>query len=158
MERLVIVHPPELAGTVLPLTGGRQLIGRGARADLRLDDRYVSSAHALVDSAAGRVTVEDLGSANGTRVGGELIAGLRPLRDGDIVTVGSIDLRFEQGPTTLSMPSQAVRRPAPVTFDVDRQSGHQINNIGRDQFNSYVEQRESFLRAVAASRTKARWV
>ncbi|MGW6422874.1 FHA domain-containing protein [Nocardia sp. NPDC055053] len=160
MERLVILHPQELAGTVLRLNSGRQLVGRGARADLRLDDRYVSSAHAIIHNASGHVTVEDLGSANGTRVGGELVAGQRPLRDGDIVTFGSIDARFEQEAATLSMPSQAIRRPPPnsVTFDVGRQSGHQINNIGRDQYNSYVEQRESFLRAVAASKTKARWV
>ncbi|MEV0059565.1 FHA domain-containing protein [Nocardia sp. NPDC050718] len=160
MERLVILHPQELAGTVLPLTAGRQLIGRGARADLRLDDRYLSAAHAAIDLTAGRATVEDLGSANGTRVDGELIAGLRPLRDGDILTFGNVDARFEQGPPTVTMPSSAVRRPPPdpVTFTVERQTGHQINNVGRDQINSYIEQRESFLRAVAASRTKARWV
>lgn len=47
-------------------------------------------------------------------------------------------------------------------FDVHSQSAGAINNVGRDQYTAYVahvqSQRESFLRDVAATRTKARWL
>jgi beta-lactamase regulating signal transducer with metallopeptidase domain len=44
-------------------------------------------------------------------------------------------------------------------FDVGSQSAGNINNVQRDQYIQYVRaQRESFLREVAATRTKARWL
>ncbi|WP_433734033.1 FHA domain-containing protein [Nocardia sp. CA-129566] len=138
------------------------MLGRGSRAHLRLDDQHLSTMHAAIDNVSGHVTVEDLGSSNGTRIGGETIRGARPLRDGDIVTFGNIDARFEQtsGPRTVMLSRDTIdrNRPSPVTYDIDRQSARQINNVGRDQFNSYIQQRESFLREAAASRTKARFV
>ena len=162
MERLVVLHPPELAGTVLSLVSGRQLLGRGSSAELCLDDQHLSAMHAAIDNISGHVTVEDLGSSNGTRIGGKTIIGARPLRDGDIVTFGNIDARFEQtsGPRTVMLSRDGIdrNRTSRVTYDIDRQSARQINNVGRDQFNSYVHQRESFLREVAASRTRARFV
>ena len=46
-----------------------------------------------------------------------------------------------------------------VTYRVDEQYGQVINNVGRDQNNSYlIQQRENFLREVAATKTKARWL
>jgi hypothetical protein len=36
----------------------------------------------------------DLGSANGTRINGELIAGPSPLRDGDRLTLADVELGF----------------------------------------------------------------
>ncbi|RZI53793.1 MAG: FHA domain-containing protein [Pseudonocardia sp.] len=162
MERLVILHPPELAGTVLRLGPGRQLLGRGSSADLYLDDQHLSAMHAAIHNVSGHVTVEDLGSSNGTRIGGETLIGARPLRDGDIVTFGNIDARFEQtsGPRTVMLSRDDIdrNRPSRVTYDIDRQSARQINNVGRDQFHSYIQQRESFMREIAASRTKARFV
>ncbi|WP_169815340.1 FHA domain-containing protein [Nocardia yamanashiensis] len=162
MEQLVILHPPELAGKVLRLNSGRQVIGRGARADLRIDDQHVSSAHAVVCGQGGRFTVEDLGSSNGTWIGGRIIRGPSELHDGDVVSFGSIEARFEQssGPSTIRLDQDALRRRSTnrVRYDIGQQSGHQINNVGRDQYNSYIQQRESFLREAAASRTKARFV
>jgi hypothetical protein len=46
-------------------------------------------------------------------------------------------------------------------YNINRQDAGVINNVGRNQHNSYVQQvheRESFLRAIAATRTKARWL
>ncbi|GAB4584537.1 hypothetical protein Ntsu_23690 [Nocardia sp. IFM 10818] len=118
--------------------------------------------HAAISNVGGRVTVEDLGSSNGTRIDGEIILGVRALRDGDTVTFGNVDARFEQGagPRTTILPREAIQRhqTGRVTYDIDRQTGDHINNVGRDQYYSYVQQRESFLREVAASRTKARFV
>jgi pSer/pThr/pTyr-binding forkhead associated (FHA) protein len=63
-------------------------------------------------------------------------------------------------------PTQADPGPAPqagpVRYDIGQQHGQMISNVGRDQYNAHVQQviqqRDSFLREVAATRTKARWL
>jgi pSer/pThr/pTyr-binding forkhead associated (FHA) protein len=50
----------------------------------------------------------------------------------------------------------------PVRYDIGQQDGQVISNVGRDQYNAHVQQviqqRDSFLREVAATKTKARWL
>jgi FHA domain len=60
-------------------------------------------------------------------------------------------------------PTQAEPAPAgPARYDIGQQHGQAISNVGRDQYNAHVQQviqqRDSFLREVAATRTKARWL
>ncbi len=69
-------------------------------------------------------------------------------------------------------PAGAAERPEPnptefqpagqARYEIGRQDGHVISNVGRDQYNAHVQQviqqRDSFLREVAATRTKARWL
>ncbi|CCH90052.1 Putative cell division-related protein [Modestobacter italicus] len=65
---LHVVGGPD-AGRTLPLGQGPLVLGRGARCGLPLADPDVSRRHAVVSVAAGRVTVADLGSSNGTTLG-----------------------------------------------------------------------------------------
>jgi hypothetical protein len=54
-----------------------------------------------------------------------------------------------------------VRKPEPVRYEIAQQHGQVISNVGRDQYNAHiqqVQQRDSFLREIAATRTKARWL
>jgi pSer/pThr/pTyr-binding forkhead associated (FHA) protein len=68
---------------------GDLTIGRDpATADLVLDDSGVSRSHARVAVAGDALTVEDLGSSNGTFVNGEPIGAPVELSDGDAVQVG----------------------------------------------------------------------
>ncbi len=54
--------------------GATVTIGRGAEADLRVDHPSVSRAHVRVHALPnGRFEVEDLGSANGTRLNGQML-------------------------------------------------------------------------------------
>lgn len=47
----------------------------------------------------------------------------------------------------------------PVRYDIGQQDGQVISNVGRDQYNAQViQQRDSFLREIAGTRTKARWL
>ncbi|WP_448627058.1 FtsK/SpoIIIE domain-containing protein [Geodermatophilus sp. URMC 64] len=71
---LHVVGGPE-AGRTVPLDQGRHLLGRGADATLRLDDPDVSRRHAQISVGAGRITVTDLGSTNGTRLEGRELGG-----------------------------------------------------------------------------------
>ncbi|MFI6174465.1 FHA domain-containing protein [Nonomuraea sp. NPDC051191] len=154
--RLVVIHPSQLAGVILPVGPGRRSLGRGHAADLRLDDPHLSSIHAALSQVGDQTSVEDLGSRNGTSVNGEPLRRPRILHDGDVVQFGMVRARYEVRGNTGVMPPARPPQERPVRFDVDRQTGGQINNVGRDQYNHYVHQRESFLREVAAARTRAR--
>jgi FHA domain len=66
------------------------LIGRSAECDVSLEDTYLSSRHARVANDSGDLSIEDLGSTNGTYVNQELIKGRVHLERGDIVQVGGV--------------------------------------------------------------------
>jgi pSer/pThr/pTyr-binding forkhead associated (FHA) protein len=69
-------------------------IGRSLSADIRFDDPTVSRRHAMVHrSEDGRVRVLDDRSLNGVFVNGERID-MRPLSDGDELTIGRFHLYF----------------------------------------------------------------
>lgn len=68
--------------------------------DLGLDGGYdagVSRRHAIIATSGDTVTLEDLGSANGTFVNGRRLEPERPtaIRNGDELKFGTMTLRFE---------------------------------------------------------------
>jgi pSer/pThr/pTyr-binding forkhead associated (FHA) protein len=65
-------------------------IGRSGDCDLQIPDTYISSRHARLANDNGDLTIEDLGSTNGTYVNQELIQGRVLLEKGDIVQVGGV--------------------------------------------------------------------
>jgi DNA-binding winged helix-turn-helix (wHTH) protein len=73
---------------LLPLKAGGNLVGRGHEADVRIPVSEVSRRHALVTVKGTRVTIEDLGSRNGTFVGGRAVEKATVLSDGDQVGFG----------------------------------------------------------------------
>jgi hypothetical protein len=77
----------EIDGRVIRMTGTVAVIGRGAEADVVVDDPGVSRRHAEIHTGGGRVRVVDLGSTNGTFVDGERV-GTGDLADGSRITVG----------------------------------------------------------------------
>jgi biotin carboxyl carrier protein len=75
--------------------GASALAGRAPETDIYLRDTFVSSKHALFESTAEGLTVEDLRSTNGTVVNGVEIAEARTLHAGDHVEVGDTIFRVE---------------------------------------------------------------
>lgn len=73
---------------LLPLAEGENVVGRGHEADVRIPVSQVSRRHARVVVEGSRVTVEDLGSRNGTFVRGEAVEKATLLADGDEVGFG----------------------------------------------------------------------
>lgn len=65
------------------LLEGEQRVGRSADCDITIDDSKVSRAHAVLRVKGESLTVEDLGSANGTTVNQRACSGETTLRDGD---------------------------------------------------------------------------
>ena len=72
---------------------GVSVIGRGSKSTVRIDSEKISRVHAVLIASREHVTIEDQGSANGTSVNGVRIKGRHVLADGDLVSLGSIDLR-----------------------------------------------------------------
>ncbi|HUK82225.1 MAG TPA: FHA domain-containing protein [Verrucomicrobiae bacterium] len=69
-------------------------IGRGAGCELQLAEDGVSDQHAVVERRTEGYYLRDLGSANGVRVNGQLVAEQR-LATEDEIEIGSVRLRFE---------------------------------------------------------------
>jgi predicted component of type VI protein secretion system len=69
-------------------TGCRWIIASGA----------VSRRHARLVRRGSEVTIEDLGSSNGTFVNGERLTAPRELRDQDRVQLGAVEIRFVMPP------------------------------------------------------------
>jgi DNA-binding winged helix-turn-helix (wHTH) protein len=83
----------------LALSEGDYVLGRSPDLEVCLDSPSVSRRHARIRVAGDGVTVEDLGSKNGTYLRGKRLAGPAPLRDGDEIRLGSVRLKFrELGP------------------------------------------------------------
>lgn len=81
-------------GAVFELGGDRTTIGRDAGNDLVLEDAGVSRFHAEIYRIPEGYVIRDLGSTNGTLVGGRKIRE-RLLEDGDIVSIGGVEMRFD---------------------------------------------------------------
>jgi len=95
---LAVVAGPD-AGQALSLDDrSAVVIGRDTSADLRLDNPTVSSRHAVIRRVGERITVEDVGSRNGTWLRGEhdaddvAIDGLVELTVPACLRLGSIDV------------------------------------------------------------------
>jgi two-component system, NtrC family, response regulator AtoC len=94
--RLTVIGGGVVASHALPAAGGI-VIGRDAGCDVRIDDPSLSRRHVRLQ-IADRITIEDLGSSNGTFVAGRrLKPGVpRPLAADEIVTIGGVGLVVQQ--------------------------------------------------------------
>jgi hypothetical protein len=93
--RLVVERAPgHDAGMIYDLDGDL-VLGRGDRAEIRLEDPFASSRHARVYEQGNTVVVEDLDSTNGTYLNEELLQTPRPLHPGDRVRIGDSEFSFE---------------------------------------------------------------
>lgn len=91
-----------LRGRRVALGEGENLVGRDPGSHVCLDDPSVSRRHARVVVDAGGVWLEDLGSKNGTTVGGEMVRGRTPLGGGDRVVFGSVAAVYRSSESGMS--------------------------------------------------------
>jgi DNA-binding winged helix-turn-helix (wHTH) protein len=84
------------------LRKGRTVVGRDSSAGVFLDDSTVSRRHARLVVDGPGVTIEDLGSKNGTFVSGRKVEGVTAVKDGDEIQVGSVFLTLQGAPEARS--------------------------------------------------------
>ncbi|MDE3082545.1 MAG: FHA domain-containing protein [Acidobacteriota bacterium] len=86
---LKYIEPRELKGERIDVDPA-VVIGRSADCDVILNDNYLSSRHARLANDDGELTLEDLGSTNGSYVNQELVRGRVQLQRGDVVQLGGV--------------------------------------------------------------------
>jgi S-DNA-T family DNA segregation ATPase FtsK/SpoIIIE len=111
-------------------------IGREPGCEIQIDDPTVSRRHAIVRISGGGVELEDLDSANGTRVAGRLVRGTITLSDGVAIKVGTApaDLTFSEGaptgPTQIRLSAEGSSRSD--TFAVDASADATVAQVTRE--------------------------
>ncbi|MEP7123847.1 MAG: FHA domain-containing protein [Byssovorax sp.] len=84
------------AGKRIALDQPRMTLGRTHAAQVRIDDANVSRRHAEIVAQNGVFLLIDLGSTNPTTVNGQAISKPWTLREGDVIQVGDVQLRYEE--------------------------------------------------------------
>ena len=104
------------AGSLIPLSSGRFLIGREEDCHLRPGNDLVSRHHCVFKTDEYSVRIRDLGSTNGTFVNGERLNGEIMLNTGDQVKVGTLEFEVlvHEGSET---PAETDAQAAPVTIE-----------------------------------------
>jgi hypothetical protein len=80
-----------------PLQPGNYVVGRSKLSDIRVDDRFVSNNHALIQVYRNAILLVDLNSTNGTTVNSIQIQ-TKLLRSDDIIMLGQHRLKIEHAP------------------------------------------------------------
>jgi hypothetical protein len=80
-----------------PLESNIVTIGRGLNYDIVLEDPRISRQHAQVRFKSRRFLIADQGSTNGTYVNGTPVTTEQVLRNGDVVSLGGLEMLFQQG-------------------------------------------------------------
>jgi pSer/pThr/pTyr-binding forkhead associated (FHA) protein len=95
--QLVVERAPGHEAGMIYDVDGDLVLGRGDRAEIRLEDPFASSRHARIFEQGNVVVIEDLGSTNGTYLNEEVLQSPRPLHPGDRVRIGDSEFTFEVG-------------------------------------------------------------
>src|SRR4051812_38232355 len=111
MAKLVVLSEG-LTGKSCELKVDKTTIGRLEDNSFQISEGSVSSHHCEVLLRGKDIIVKDLGSTNGTFVNGERVTGEAGLKPGQILRLGSIEMRLETG-----------EEPAKKTFDQTRVIG-----------------------------------
>jgi hypothetical protein len=92
---VTVVSGPD-SGRELALDGDEITVGSDARCDIWLSDATVSRRHCVIRLNDGGASIHDLGSTNGTRVGGYRVESAY-LKNNAIVALGNTHLKFHGG-------------------------------------------------------------
>ena len=84
------------SGSRLPITHWENVIGRSKRSDIVIDSPKVAKTHGVLtryDDGSWSVTASDM--TEGIRVNGKKIMDTYPLKSGDVIAVGGVEMQFE---------------------------------------------------------------
>jgi two-component system, cell cycle response regulator len=90
----LLVVGGELNGQIFNLSSGENVVGRNPDCTVPLDFQGISRKHFVVEVNGTEVTLNDLGSANGTYLNNHKIEGSTALKRADMIKIGSIAMKF----------------------------------------------------------------
>jgi serine/threonine protein kinase len=118
--KVTIIRPdgPTESRSFLP---GAYVIGRSPDSDIHIETPLISRSHARLTIKERECVIEDLGSSNGTFVGGEKITAVTILKLDSRVMLGPVTLEFKRDeapltPLSLEMRREALRKLLPPEF------------------------------------------
>jgi pSer/pThr/pTyr-binding forkhead associated (FHA) protein len=111
------------------------LIGRSPECHLCAGSTSISRKHCAIRRDGTKVTIEDLGSRNGTVVNGEKITGLTELHSGDDIVIGSLGFLL-----TISTGLANEKKPEvkSVAEAVERTAAKSSGPIGVEDISSWL--------------------
>ncbi len=104
----LIINGPGYFDTAYDLPEGVTHMGRADENDIVLSGDLVSRKHARITVKGDGLTVEDLGSRNGSKVNGEPLEVLRTIKAGDLLQVGENTLAIRQPSTVENAATEMV--------------------------------------------------
>lgn len=90
----LLVVGGELNGSIFNLNLGETTVGRNPDCTISLDFHGVSRRHFTIEVTEGEVTLNDLGSANGTYLNNQKLTDPTVLKRGDVIKIGAIAMKF----------------------------------------------------------------
>ena len=129
VQLVVVQGKPE--GMVIPLANPVYKIGRGEGCQLRPNSDLVSREHAEFSKGADSVTVQDLGSRNGTEVNGKKLAPNQPmtLKTGDLIKVGTL---------TFAISIEGVVTAKPTTILPGGSRKPSLDDVSGDEIDAWL--------------------
>ncbi len=133
MARLVALSEG-ITGRVYELKVESTTVGRVEDNAFQIAEASVSSHHCEIITQGTECVVKDLNSTNGTFINGQKVTGQSPLKPGQILRLGQVELRYESGDGA-SAPAPAAPAPPPPkklleqTLAVPR--GVQLNELAQ---------------------------
>ena len=110
MARLVILSEG-LTGKAHELTVEKTTIGRVDDNTFPIPEPSDSSHHCEILLKGSDVIVRDLNSTNGTFINGHQVSGEAPLKAGQILRLGQIEMRLEDGATATAKAAEQKKLP-----------------------------------------------
>ncbi|WPU64474.1 GGDEF domain-containing protein [Peredibacter sp. HCB2-198] len=90
----LLVVGGELNGSIFNLNLGETTVGRNPDCTISLDFHGVSRRHFTIEVTDSEVTLNDLGSANGTYLNNQKLTTPTVLKRGDVIKIGAIAMKF----------------------------------------------------------------
>jgi pSer/pThr/pTyr-binding forkhead associated (FHA) protein len=161
---MLVAQAGPASGQEFSLEGDELAIGRASENPVSIPDTSVSRKHALVRKTETGWAVSDLGSGNGTLLNGEAVSDETELVDGDVITLGDTELRFQAGEAAGGddgdAGAEATRRPAPprggrAPSGIERSTGRgrpvRTSRAAEDPAADRAKKRKTTLRVVAVA-------
>ena len=109
----LVAFSPRGGRREISMPSGRYVVGRHQEANLRLPIASVSRRHCVISREGDTLSVNDLGSSNGTFCNGERIDGERALSAGDVIEVGPCRFMVQVDGEPADLPETPEPAPAP---------------------------------------------
>lgn len=130
MAKLVVLTEG-FTGTVHELSRERTTVGRLEDNNFQIAEPSVSSHHCEIILKGEEVLVKDLNSTNGTFINDQPVTEA-PLKPGQILRLGKVELRLEDGrQPPAGAPAAAVRKPAQQTMPIGGVKLGELDKTGK---------------------------